>query len=369
MLARGLRGQSFVERQHLTVVVPERPQRVRQERPEPVGADLPADRVPVHAGLAAEPRPPGRQVGQHRDQPERPRRREQIPHRGAHPRPRHPGPAAQRHVPEHGEQRERGHVVTAAPLHAAAQAEQHPGGQSPPAHTPPRPVRVVADPVLGDHQRHPGAHVVAVAEQREERGDHEQGGEHVEHAHPRLHVGQAVAGQQQPGQAAERRGPGEPPGRAHDQQHGQHPGQRRRDPPADTVVAERHLAERDQLLAQRGVHDLLVGGVVLDPAVAHHLPGLRHVVLLVEDGGAAVGRLAEVPQPQDGGEQRDGDRDRPAAQRVGGRRAAQPRDRTGVGPAHRRWRPGRGQAGYLPGARHAAAGGGGRGVGSHDARS
>ena len=127
-----------------------------------------------------------------------------------------------------------------------------------------------------------------------------------------------------PATAAEQRRPGEPAGDADHQQHGHRPGQRRRGAPAPAVVAEQPLADRDELLAQRGVHDQLVAGVVLDAAVAQHLPGLRHVVLLVEDRGAPVRGPVEPDEPHDAGDQRERERDDPAAQPVGRRRGPEP---------------------------------------------
>ena len=50
-------GQALVELEHVAAVVPQRPQRVGHERERAAGADLVADRVPVDAGLAGEPRP------------------------------------------------------------------------------------------------------------------------------------------------------------------------------------------------------------------------------------------------------------------------------------------------------------------------
>ena len=89
------------------------------------------------------------------------------------------------------------------------------------------------------------------------------------------------------------------------EQHGDRAGQRRGRAPAPAVVAEHRLADRDQLLAQRRVDDQLVAGVVLDAAVAQHLPGLRDVVLLVEDRRAAVGRPVQPDEPHDAGDQRE----------------------------------------------------------------
>src|SRR3954451_15156558 len=68
----------------------------------------------------------------------------------------------------------------------------------------------------------------------------------------------------------------------------------------------------------------LVAGVVLDTAVAQHLPRLRDVVLLVEDGGAAVGRPVQPDETHDGGDHGKAPRYDPAAELVRRRRGTQP---------------------------------------------
>ena len=213
------------------------------------------------------------------------------------------------------------------PDHFTAQPEpeQHPGGQPPPAHAHPRAERRVPDPAFGDDAGHAGADVVAVADERGERGDHEQRGEDVEHAHAALDVRQPVADQQHARDRAQQRGAGEPAADPDDEHDAQHARQRRREPPADGVVAEQRLADRDELLAQRRVDHELEAGVVLDAAVAQHLPRLRHVVLLVEDGGAAVGGAAEAREPDGRRDQPEDERDH--ASRAGGRSAAARRAR------------------------------------------
>ena len=211
------------------------------------------------------------------------------------------------------------------PDHFTAQPEpeQHPGGQPPPAHAHPRAERRIADPALGDDPGHAGADVVAVADERGEPGHHEQRREDVEHPHPALDVRQAVADQQHARDRAQQRGAGEAAPDPDDEHDAQHARQRRRDPPSDGVVAERGLAERDQLLAERRMDDQLEAGVVLDAAVAQHLPRLRDVVLLVEDGGAAVGGAAEAREPHGRRDEPEEDRDHPAAQAVGRRGGAE----------------------------------------------
>src|SRR5690606_16996583 len=99
------------------------------------------------------------------------------------------------------------------------------------------------------------------------------------------------------------------------------------EPPAQRVVAEQRLAYRDQLLAHRRMHHQPVARVVLDPVVVQDLPGLRGVVLLVEDRGAGVGRRAQVEEPGQGGQRGDHGGHRPALQSV---------DRTEIGHRHQR---------------------------------
>ena len=96
------------------------------------------------------------------------------------------------------------------------------------------------------------------------------------------------------------------------------PQHRAGEPPAQPVVAEDRLADRDQLLADRRVDDQPVAGVVLDAVVEQHLPGLRRVVLLVEDRGARIGRRVEVQEPRQRRQRGDDGGHRPAVQPVDG---------------------------------------------------
>ena len=172
-----------------------------------------------------------------------------------------------------------------------------------------------------DDHGHPAPHVVAVGEDRGERGEHEERRVDVDHPDAAGDVGEPVADEQDAGDRAEQRRAGEPAGDADDEQDAQRPGERGDHPPADRVVPEHPLPERHELLGQRRVHDELVTRVVLVPAVAQRLPGLRDVVLLVEDRRAVVGGPPQVPHPHDARDQREHDRDDPAAQPVGRHRA------------------------------------------------
>ena len=111
------------------------------------------------------------------------------------------------------------------------------------------------------------------------------------------------------------------------QQHQDDAAHRAGEPPAQPVVAEQRLADRDQLLADRRMHHQPVAGVVLDAVVVQHLPGLRRVVLLVEDRRAGIGRGAQVEETGHRRQRRD---DR------GHRPALQPVDRPEVGDRYQR---------------------------------
>jgi hypothetical protein len=76
-------------------------------------------------------------------------------------------------------------------------------------------------------------------------------------------------------------------------------------------------------LPERRVDHELEAGVVLDAAVAQHLPRLRHVVLLVEDRGAAVGGAAEAREPDGRRDQPEHERHDESAQAVGRRGRAE----------------------------------------------
>ena len=329
MLPADRGGESGVEVEDVRAVEPQRAQGIGHEGPRAVRTDavrapVVPDDVAVDARLAAEPAPPRPDVDEHRQQGQHPDGGREIAHDRPHPRAAHAGGPPRRGVEDEREHGERGEPVDARPLHRTAQPEQHAGREPPPAHAEPGAVGGVVDPALGQHDGQAGADVVAVADQRGEGGEGEQGREDVEHAHARLDVGEPVADQEHARDGPEQRGAGEPAGDADDEQHHDRPGQRRRRAPAPAVVAEQELADRDQLLAQRRMDHQLVAGVVLDTAVAQHLPGLRDVVLLVEDRRATVGGPVQPDEPHDAGDHREDPRDDPAAELVRRRRGTQP---------------------------------------------
>ncbi len=199
---------------------------------------------------------------------------------------------------------------TAVLLGRAGEADEH-AGRDAPLPDPERRARLVARP---EHHRlgQPRAGDVPVDDERAERGEHEEHQEDVEDAGPAEHELEAVERQQQPGRAAEQRGPGQPArDPAHDED-GQRPEERGRDPPAERGQPVEPLADRDEQLADRRLDHVLaaagagaawkmlvvpgddqvvdVVGVVrgvgdpvpLDP-VLEDRPGVLGVVRLVED--------------------------------------------------------------------------------------
>ena len=171
------------------------------------------------------------------------------------------------------------------------------------------------------------AEPVAVGRQAAHRGDDEEGREDVQQGRPGHHESQAVEGEQQPGQAADQRGlrdPADQPDGDEDQQRAE---DQRGEPPAEGVHPEQRLAESDQPLADRRVHDERLGvqqadvggaGDDLRVGVAPPLPlvaeleqrvAVLGVVGLVED--QLVG-IAEVDHPGDEGDGGDHEGDHPA---------------------------------------------------------
>ena len=216
------------------------------------------------------------------------------------------------------------------PLHFTAHAQPN---STPPAIRQPRgPSRNRCGRPLG-RRADPRAHPVAVDHQAGDRGEDEDLQEDVEQADPGEGEGEAVQGQQQPGDQPEQRRAGQPPGQPDEDDDGDGAGHRRREPPAEGVVAEELLAGRDQPLAQRRVDDERVAAVVLETP-GQQLARLGRVVRLVEE---QVLRVADAPQPAgEGGHARA---PRSAPRTAGGRRAA---------------------AGCCPGGGRGAAGGGRR---------
>ena len=141
------------------------------------------------------------------------------------------------------------------------------------------------------------ADLIAVDDQRAERGKHQERQESVEQRGARHHEADPVGNDQQPRDRADERRAADPPHDPHHQRHHDDSEHRAGEPPAQPGVAEQRLADRDQLLAHRRMHDQAVTGVVLDPVVVQHLPGLWRVMLLVEDRGAGVGGRAQVHRP------------------------------------------------------------------------
>ena len=283
-LPRVRRGQAVVEGQPLRVLVPQRPQRARDEREVGLGVLL-GPRLAL-GGLTQEPAGEAREVGEHRDDGQRPHRaREPAPQRGAGG-PGHPRLAPRGAVPEQRQDREERQEPDAAPLHRAGAAEEDAGGDPPAARPEP------------ETRRGPGrpdalAHRVAVDHETGDGAEHEHLQEDVEQADPREREGEPVEGEQQAGQEAEQGRPRQPPGQSHEDDDRDGPGHRAREPPAQRVVAEQLLAGRDQPLAQWRVDDEGVAAVVLE-APGEELVRLGRVVGLVEE---PVGRVADVPEP------------------------------------------------------------------------
>ena len=139
------------------------------------------------------------------------------------------------------------------------------------------PAQLVGDRSVADRGRQPGPHLVPVGDHAGEGAEHEHRLEDVQQGGPGLDVADAVADQQHAGDAAEQGGPGHPADHPDDQQDADDAGHRGRQPPAGRGVAEQPLADGDQLLAERRVHDDAEALVVLDAAVAQDLlrPGSR----------------------------------------------------------------------------------------------
>ena len=159
---------------------------------------------------------------------------------------------------------ERGQRVERRPLGAGGQAEPHPGQRQPRPEPHPRP------PGAALAGGHPGPGPVPVGDQARRRAGQEERQEDVEQRQPGQHQVHAVEAEQDARDAAEQRRAGEAAYQPDQHQHHQRPGDGSGDPPAERVHPECLLAQRDQPLADLGVH--------------HH----RRVVLPDPGRGAAV---------------------------------------------------------------------------------
>ena len=185
-----------------------------------------------------------------------------------------------------------------------------------------------------------GSMPVPVVDHAGDAAQQEERQEDVEQGQPGQHEVQPVEAQQQAGDTAEGGRAGQPPGQPDHHQHHQRPDDGGGDPPAERVHAERLLPERDQPLADLGVHDhrrvgvpdargvpvqdvgvdvglgvaVRVAQVLLDVPEVQQRPGVLGVVGLVERHHV---RAAEPVEPQQEREHRDAEGGRPADPRVG----------------------------------------------------
>ena len=175
----------------------------------------------------------------------------------------------------------------------------------------PRPLQVVGQPV---------AEPVPVGGQAGDRRDQEERQEDVEQGDPRHHEGQPVEGQQQPGEAADQGRPGHPADQPDGDQDQQRAEDQRREPPAERVHPEHLLADGDQPLADRRVHDerrrvscitsrlpatiLALASVRPVPLVAElqQRVGVLGVVGLVEDQLVGIAEIDHPDHEGDGGD-------------------------------------------------------------------
>ncbi len=253
-----------------------------------------------------------------------------------------PGEPPGAHIPGQGQQGERGQHVQRVPLGADGQPEAQAGRDPPGPDDQGRSETAlqIGDPGSLQVVGQPVAEPVPVGGQAADRRQQEEGEEDVEQGDPRHHEGQAVEGQQQPGQAADQGRPGHPADQPDGDQDQQRAEDQRREPPAERVHPEQLLATGDQPLAHRRVHDergsvlhgvevarddLGVGVRLPAPLVSVLQQGIRvlGVVGLVED--QLVG-IAQIDDPDD--ERHGGDRhgDHPAGDLVGRHRQPEPID-------------------------------------------
>ncbi|MPM37945.1 Ribosomal RNA small subunit methyltransferase I [bioreactor metagenome] len=176
-------------------------------------------------------------------------------------------------------------------------------------------------------RRQPGPHRVPVPHQACHRGHQEGRLEDVEQREPAHREREPVDAEQDAGDAGDQVRSGQSAGEQHRRGHQQGAEHHRHEPPAEGVHPEHRLAQPDQQFAHRRVHDELRRGAhlverpvddqvvgVVGPgplvAVPEHRPGVLGVVRLVED---QLVRVAEVPDPQQEGDQRDDTDQCPAA--------------------------------------------------------
>ena len=292
--------------------------------------------LPVVAARRREPPGPGRDVDAERDDDLRHERRDPVAQQRLVGARAGTGEAAGADVPGQAQQRERGQHVERVPLGPERQAPADPGGQAPRADEQrrPEPPPEVGQPAAYEVVGQPRPEPVPVGGQAGDRGHGEEGDEHVQQGGPRHDEGQPVDGEQQPGQAADQGRAGHPPDEPDQHEHQQRPEHQRGDAPAERVHAEQVLAERDQPLADRRVHDELrrllhhvdvarrdlVVRVLAPVALVAELQQrvrVLGVVRLVEDQLVGVG---EVRQPQDERDRGDHAASRPS--RAGGRSAS-----------------------------------------------
>ena len=200
-------GQPGVKPVRAVGVVPQRPDRVGQEAAR---ADRLADLVAVDRGLRREPRRVRRQVHAERDQRQRVDRRADVTPQRAHPRSRHAVLPARGDVERQRHQPEEHDEVQARPLCRTGQSEQHARAEPPPPHAEPRAPRRLADAALEQGDVHPFPHLVAVDDQRAERRHHEERQKAVEQRGARRDEVDSVGDEQQAGDRADHRRPGDP---------------------------------------------------------------------------------------------------------------------------------------------------------------
>ena len=328
VIASGV-GQRGMEVERFVGVVPQRPDGIRRLPPLPFADRLPR-LIAVDRRLGGEPRRVRQQIQRRRNHAEDVGRRSDIASQHPGPGPLYPvGPAsrdvhAQRHQPEEH------HVVQPGPFRRARQAQQHSGAEPPPPHAEPWTPRGVVDPTVQPRNLHAHPDLVAIDHQRAEGPHHEHRHENVEQCGAAGHEADAVGDDEQTGDGADHGRAADPPDDAGHQHRQDHPEHGCAEPPAQAGVAAYRLAEGDQVLAQRGVHHQTEARVVLHSEVVQQLPGLRRVVLLVEDRGAGVGGEAEIHEP---GQRGQGGHDRgcrPALRRVAGPEVGSRNQRSGA---------------------------------------